>query len=141
VVLYTSGMETYKIFKYTDNLLDAYKEPTERVPGLVRNPKEVIRTVEFYTSSQYMSGNRDALGREKPFYNVCNYRVTVAKTATDLDVKDIRFEPDSLKFATQTMIINKELYKYLKETNFSLTLNEIGLTRPKYGGVLIKKIK
>lgn len=134
-------METYKIFKYTDNLIDAYKESTERVDGLVRNPKEVIRTVEFYAASQYMSGNRDALGREKPFYNVCNYRVTVAKTATDLDVKDIRYEPDSLKFATQTMLINKELYKYLKETNFSLTLNEIGLTRPKYGGVLVKKNK
>lgn len=134
-------MDTYKIFKYTDNLIDAYKESTERVKGLVRNPKEVIRTIEFYTNSQYMSGNRDALGREKPFYNVCNYRVTVAKTATDLDVKDIRFEPDSLKFSTKTMLINKELYKYLKETNFSLTLNEIGITRPKYGGVLVKKNK
>lgn len=134
-------METYKIFKYTDNLLDAYKESTERVSGLIRNPKEVIKTVEFYTNSQYISGNKDALGREKPFYNVCNYRVTVAKTATDLDVKDIRFEPDSLKFSTKTMLINKELYKYLKETNFSLTLNEIGITRPKYGGVLVKKNK
>ena len=134
-------METYKIFKYTDNLIDAYKESTERVSGLIRNPKDILRTIEFYTNSQYMSGNKDALGREKPFYNVCNYRVTVAKTATDLDVKDIRFEPDSLKFSTKTMLINKELYKYLKETNFSLTLNEIGITRPKYGGVLVKKNK
>lgn len=137
--MYTIDMETYKIFKYTDNLIDAYKESTERVSGLIRNPKDIIRTVEFYTNSQYMSGNKDALGREKPFYNVCNYRVTVAKTATDLDVKDIRFEPDSLKFSTKTMLVNKELYKYLKETNFSLTLNEIGVTRPKYGGVLVKK--
>src|SRR3990167_10956484 len=36
-------------------------------------------------------------------------------------------------------MINKELFKYLKESNFSATLNEMGETRPKYGGVLVKK--
>lgn len=134
-------MQSYKIFTYYDNLQEGYKEPTERVSGLIRNPKDVITTVEFYTSSQYQSGSRDELGREKPFYNVCNYRVTTAKTATDLDVKDIKFEPDSLKFSVQAMLINKELYKWMKEKNFSKTLNEIGYVRPKYGGVLVKKNK
>ena len=134
-------MEQYKIYSYLDDITESYNTPISRVDGLYRNPKEIIRTIEFYTNNQYMSGNRDGLGREKPFYNVCNYRVTVAKTATDLDVKDIKFEPDSLKFSVQTMLINRELYKYLKETNFSLTLNEMGITRPKYGGVLLKKNK
>lgn len=131
-------MERYNILTHLDLLSEAYEEPTERVQGLIRNPKEVIRTVEFYTSNRYLSGNKDALGREKPFYNVCNYRVTTAKTATDLDVKDIRFEADSVKYSVQSMLINHELYKYLKEINFSETLNDMGLTRPKYGGVLVK---
>lgn len=128
----------YKIFNLLEDITDKYAEPIERVSGLVRNPKDIIRTIEFYSNNQYLSGNKDSLGREKPFYNVCNYRVTVAKTATDLDIKDIRFEADSMKFATQAMIINHELYKYLKEINFSKTLNDMGLTRPKYGGVLVK---
>ena len=132
-------MENYKITSYVDNLIEAYSGSVERVDGLVRNPKDIIRTVEFYTNSQYVSGNTDSLGREKPFYNICNFRVTTAKTATDLDVKDIKFEPDSLKFADEAMLINHELYKYLKESNFSLLLNEMGNTRPKYGGVLVKK--
>lgn len=131
--------ESHKIFGYLDDLIESYNEPISRVDGLLRNPKEVIRTIEFYSNSQYLSGNKDSLGREKPFYNVCNYRVTVAKTSTDIDVKDIRFEPDSLKHSIQSMILNKELYKYLKDSNFSLTINEMGFTRPKYGGVLVKK--
>lgn len=131
----------YAIYKYLDSLTEAYSESTERIPGLTRNPKEVIRTVEFYSNNQYMSGNLDELGREKPFYNVGNYRVMVAKVATDLDIKDIKFEPDSLKYSVQTMLINKELFNLLKEMNFSRTLNEMGLKRPKYGGVLIKKSK
>ena len=129
----------YKILTHIDDLIESYKEPVSRVSGLLRDPKDIIRTVEFYSNSQYLSGNKDDLGKEKPFYNVCNYRVTTAKVATDLDVKDIKFEPDSLKYRVQSMIINKELYKYFKESNFSETLNEMGYVRPKYGGVLIKK--
>lgn len=132
-------MDNYKIFNYLDDLTEAYKEPVSRVDGLLRDPKDIIRTIEFYTNNQYISGNTDSLEREKPFYNVCNYRVTTAKVATDLDVKDIKYEPDSLKFRVQAMIINKELYKYLKDSNFSETLNDMGYTRPKYGGVLVKK--
>lgn len=128
-----------KIYSYLDEILEAYDEPTTRVDGLVRKPKDIIRTVEFYSNNQYLSGNTDELGREKPFYNVGNYRVTTAKTATDLDVKDIKFEPDSLKDSVAAMLYNKELYKFLKDSNFSLTLNKMGLTRPKYGGVILKK--
>ena len=134
-------MENYKILKYLDDIVESYKAPPQRVDGLVRNPKDIIRTIEFYTSSEFTSGNTDSLGREKPFYNVVNYRTTVAKVATDLDVKDIRFEPDDINHSVQAMLYNHELYKFLKEINFSLTLNEMGLTRPKYGGLLVKKSK
>lgn len=128
-----------KLFGYIDDIADSYGESIEIIPGLTFDQKDTLRTVEFYSNNKYLSGNRDSLGREKPFYNVCNYRVMVAKTATDLDVKDIRFEPDSLKFAIQTMLINRELFKYLKESNFSQFLNDEGQTEPKYGGALVKR--
>lgn len=128
-----------KILTYVDSIIDSYGETVQITEGLTFDHKATIRKIEFYTNNQYLSGNKDALGRDKPFYNVCNYRVTVAKTATDLDVKDIKFEPDSLKYSVETMLINRELFKYLKESNFSETLNDMGKTRPKYGGVLVKK--
>jgi hypothetical protein len=129
----------YKILKHIDDIESSHLEPIQLIDGLYRNPKEIIRTIEFYTNDKYLSGNQDALGREKPFFQICNFRVTVAKTATDIDVKDIRYEPDSLDDSDAAMLINHELYKYLKESNFSETLNDMGKTRPKYGGLLIKK--
>lgn len=129
------------LLAHLDRLAESYDGSTERVDGLVRRPKDVIRTVEFYSNDRYLSGNVDGMGREKPFYNVGNYRVTTAKTATDLDVKDIRFEPDRLEDSVKAMVYNRELYKYLKETNFSKTLNDMGRTRPKYGGLLVKKVE
>jgi hypothetical protein len=133
--------ENLKIFSYIDDLTNSYGEGTKIVEGLVRNPKDIIRTIEFYTNDEYLSGNKDQLGREKPFHNVCNFRVTVAKTATDVDVKDLKYEPDSLDDAVAAMLINHETYNYLKESNFSETLNDMGKTRPKYGGLLVKKTK
>jgi len=72
------------LLNYLDKLKDTYNEPMERLSGLYRNPKDIIRTIEFYSNNQYLSGNIDILGREKPFYNVCNYRVTTAKTLPTL---------------------------------------------------------
>lgn len=132
-------MENYKIFSYLNDVEDSYGESIEISPGLMFNHGDTIRTVDFYSNNKYLSGNKDSLGREKPFYNVCNFRVTVAKTATDLDVKDISYEPESLDDSVKAMLINHELFKFLKEINFSETLNDMGKTRPKYGGVLIKK--
>lgn len=132
-------MTDYKILPYVDDLIDSYEEPITRIDDLQRSPKEIIKTVEFYSVDQYLSGNKDELGRDKPFINQGNSRVRVAKTATDIDVKDIKYEPDSLEYAVEAMLINHELYKYLKESNFSLTLNDMGLTRPKYGHLLVKK--
>ncbi len=128
-----------KIFTYLDAISDAYKENVEIVSGLHHDLQDTLRTIEFYSNDRYLSGNIDDLGMEKPFFNICNFRVTVAKTATDLDVKDIKFEADSLKYSVQNMLINRELFQYLKESNFSLLLNEMGYTRPKYGGVILKK--
>lgn len=129
----------YKIYSYLDSIIDAYQEPVQLVDGLYHNAKQTLKTIEFYSNDTYESGKYDALGREKPFVNANRYRVTIAKTNSDIDVKDIKYEPDSLKDSVAAMIINKELFKYFKESNFSQTLNDMGLTRPKYGGVLVKK--
>jgi hypothetical protein len=37
------------------------------------------------------------------------------------------------------MLLNREAYEWMKTSGFSKTLNEMGTTRPKYGGYLLKK--
>jgi hypothetical protein len=128
-----------KLTSHLKDVIDSYGESVEIIEGLTFSQKETLKTIEYYTSSKYLSGNKDSLGREKPFYEINNFRVRVAKTATDIDVKDIRVEADKPKFYVQAMLLNSELYKWMKESNFSLTLNNMGHTRPKYGGVLVKK--
>jgi len=131
--------DQYKIFSYVDDISEGYGESIEISSGLMYNHNDLIRTIDFYSNNTYLTGNKDSLGREKPFYNTSNYRVTIAKIGTDIDVKDIKYEPESLDDSIPTMLLNHEMFKFLKEINFSQTLNDMGKTRPKYGGVLVKK--
>lgn len=131
---------TYKIFAELDNLETQYKQGSiEIIDGLQFSQYSVIKTCEFYSNSRYLNGQKDGLGRYKPFYNIVNYRVLLAKTATDLDIKDITITSDHPKQQTKSMILNREAYEWMKEDAFSLTLNRMGSTRPKYGGYLLKK--
>lgn len=125
---------------------------SERIKGLYRSPFKIIRMCEFYTASKYLGNqpivtgtgvyeyryNQDGLGRDKPFYNIVNFRVQLAKVATDLDIHDIQIVADNPKHRVQSMLLNREAYEWMK-TDFGQTLNKMGTTRPKYGGYLIKR--
>lgn len=152
-----SNAAAKKIFTEIGRLAGAYE--TVGVDILDRLPfyqYKTIRMCEFYSNSKYLrnrttdggnfngsvdGGNLDDLGREKPFYNIVNFRVTLAKTATDLDVKDVRIEGNEPKDWVKAMLLQHEAYQWMtdKDVNFSYFLNKAGLTRAKYGGVLVKK--
>ena len=109
------------------------------IDGLTFSQWQTLKKVEFYSNSQYLSGNKDELGRDKPFYNIVNYRVNVASRATDLDVKDIKIISDNPEFQEYSFLYNHEAYEWMKQSDFSLFLNQMGQTRARYGGVLVKK--
>lgn len=117
------------------------KSTIQLVDGLQFSQYQTLRRIEFYSSSRYLQGqdNRDSRGKIKPFYNVGNYRVNIATRATDIDTKDIQITSDSPKFYPLAFILQKDVYNWMKESNFAKTLNEMSFTRAKYGGILLKK--
>lgn len=136
----------YEIFEELDELKNSYETTSlEKIAGLYRSQFKVIKMCEYYSDSKYLGanyGNQRAVGDGKidvPFLNVVNYRVALAKTATDLDIKDIQIVSDNPEHQVESMLLNREAYEWMKESEFSKTLNDMGLNRPKYGGYLVKK--
>lgn len=113
--------------------------PVQLYDNLEYNTRDIIKMSDFYSLSRYMNGQKDDLGRDKGFYNVVNFRVTIAKTATEFDIKDFVASSDDATQWVQTMLFNREAYKWMKESRFSKFLNRFAYVRPKYGGVLYKK--
>lgn len=146
-----------KIFTEVNKLSADYI--THGVEILERLPFYQFKTIkmcEFYANSRYLTNrlidggnygavldaaNIDDLGREKPFYNIVNYRVTLAKVATEVKVKDINIVGDEPKDWVKAMFLQREAYEWMMDAdvNFSYFLNKLTLVRPKYGGVLVKK--
>jgi len=111
------------------------------INGLSFSQYDTLRRVEFYTNSRYLNGNIDDRNRIKPFYNIINFRINVATRATDFDTKDFDVYTDNPNHYIKSMMFSKEMKAWMKRVNFAKTLNEFGVTRAKYGGVLIKRVK
>ena len=136
----------YEIFTELDSLESMYENSSlEKISGLKRSQKDVIKMCEYYSDSRYLEANYgnklNKTGRPVPFCNIVNYRVALAKTATDLDIKDIQIISDNPEHQVESMLLNREAYEWMKTSGFSLTLNQMGTTRPKYGGYLVKKVE
>lgn len=139
-----------KIFQELKEFQKQYETSINIVDGLTFSQKKQLRVAEFYSNSRYIGDgtqdsnigfNKDEMNRDIPFYNIVNYRVTLAKVGTDLDIKDVQITSDNPMHNVKSMLLQHAAYEWMKETNFSLFLNEFGYIRPKYGGSLVKRTK
>lgn len=97
--------------------------------------------VDFYSNSKYLGslGNKYPNGRDKPFYNIVNLLVDTAVVATDIDTKDLVGSAEDPNDYDKSFLYNHEIRKWMIDSNFALTLNQMGETRARYGGFLLKK--
>ena len=130
------------ILKEISQIKENYEGGTiDIVDGLSYSQYQTLRKVEFYSNSRYLNGNTDLRNRVKPFYNIINFRINVAVRATDFDTKDFDVYSENPKHHIKSMMFRKEMRNWMKRTNFAHVLNEFGQVRPKYGGVIIKRVK
>jgi len=128
------------ITKFVKDKMELWERGSVQITeGLTFNAHQTIKKIIYYTESKYESGQKDRRGKLKPFFNIVNFRVNVATRATDLDTKDIQIVADEPQFMPMSFLLQKEVYNWMKDANFAKTLNEIGATRAKFGGVLVKK--
>jgi len=126
--------------KELKRLSDAYAAPVSITDGLDVDYRKVLRTIEFYLNSRYESGDADEYG-EKPFMNVINANCDVSKVATDFDTKDIQAEADDGQQYDKSLVFRKEIYEWMKRSNFAKTLNDGNSVRVDYGISFWKRVE
>lgn len=116
-------------------------EKVSLIEGYSFNQKELLRRIELYFNSKFETGEFDSQGFKKFFYNIVQFPVDIEAKATDIDTKDYVFLPEDTKYQTGTFLIQKEFLNWMKENKWGQKLNQIIRDRPKYGTVVVKKIK
>ena len=122
------------------NLKTNYDARINIVDGLTFSQKQLIRTIEFYSNSRYLNGQFDELGREKPFFNIINAMCDVENAAKDIDTKDIYATSDDGRHYTESYLMSKDIYEWMKVVNFAKTLNDMRDIHTRYGSLLVKKV-
>jgi len=99
---------------------------------------EIIETINAYSNSRHISGKYDALGREKPFFNIVTAAINVWYKATDIDRKNIRFKASNSSTYIKAFIASILLRDWMNRNRFGQYLNKWGRTLAKFGSAISK---
>lgn len=124
-----------------ENIKSNYVKTIDLVAGLPFSQKKQIRTIEFYNNSKYLKGMKDEMNRDKPFFQILNAICDVENTAKDLDTKDINVTSDDGNHYLESWLLSKDIQIWMKESNFSKTLNDMRDMHTRYGSLLVKKVE
>ena len=102
---------------------------------------EDVSTIEAYLNSKHISGDKDSLGRDKPFFNICLGARNIWFRATDLDRKNIIAKAKKAKDRIASFLFTIHLNKWMKESCFGQYLNDWGLQLASYNSCVTKFIE
>lgn len=102
---------------------------------------DTVETIDAYLASKHISGLTDALGREKPFFNIVTASVNIWYRATDLDRKNVRIMPDSITSVPLAFLGTVVLQQWMDKNRFGHFLNEWGRTLARYGSAVVKFVE
>ena len=124
------------------------KQETNYQKGSIKQGKyvdfdmlETIEKINAYSHSKHVSGPNDALGRQKPFFNICTAAINVWFKATDIDRKNIKFKATKASNYIKAFIASILLRNWMRKINFGKFLNEWGRTLAKYGSAVSKFVE
>lgn len=119
---------------------DFFEQYISIVPGYSFNQYATLKRIHLYLNSKFEDSSQ-YLGRDKLFFNVVVPACEVASKMLNVDTKDIRLIPQDAKSYFSSHLLEKELKQWLKTSKLANVLNKIAEDGPKYGSVVLEKIK
>ena len=105
------------------------------------NMREEINRTEAYINSKHISGDKDHLGRDKPFFNIVMAARNVWYRATDIDRKDIKVRAEKQTDEVASFLATLKLQEWMKKSNFGQFLNDWGLSLATHGSTVTKFVE
>lgn len=100
-----------------------------------------IDRIDAYLNSQHTTGSTDAMGRDKPFFNIVTAATNVWYRATDLDRKNVKILPSAAEQTGIVFVANVLLQDWMRRERFGMFLNQWGRTLAKYGSAVVKFVE
>ncbi len=102
---------------------------------------ENLNKIDAYLNSKHVSGDKDSMGRDKPFFNIVTAAVNIWYRATDIDRKNIKVRATKSRDALISFIATIYLQNWMRKENFGVFLNDWGRSLARYGSSVVKFVK
>ena len=99
---------------------------------------ETVEKITAYINSKHISGDKDSLNRDKPFFNIITAAINIWYRATDIDRKDIIVRPNKLATTFLAFMATVLLHDWMKRERFGVFLNLWGRTLSQFGSPVVK---
>lgn len=100
-----------------------------------------INTIYAYLNSKHISGDTDAMGREKPFFNIVIASRNIWFRATDRDTKDIMLRARKSQDTMGAFLLTVHLQNWMTRERFGTFLNTWGLEMAGFNSAISKFIE
>ena len=108
---------------------------------VTQSMREDINKTEAYINSKHVSGDKDYMGRDKPFFNIVMAARNVWYRATDIDRKDIKIRADKQTDVIKAFLATLKLQEWMKKVDFGQFLNDWGLSLATHGSTVSKFVE
>lgn len=102
---------------------------------------DTIERIIAYINSKHISGDKDSLRRDKPFFNIITAAINIWYRATDIDRKNMNMRPTKGTSTMLAFLATVILKDWMRKSNFGVFLNDWGRTLSQYGSAVVKFIK
>jgi hypothetical protein len=102
---------------------------------------ENIEKIDAYLNSKHISGDKDSLDRDKPFFNIVSAAVNIWYRATDIDRKNIRIKASKLSQYVAAFVATIHLQEWMRRSGFGAFLNDWGRALARYGSSVLKFVE
>ena len=99
-----------------------------------------INRIEAYLASKHVSGDTDAMGREKPFANIVTSAVNIWYRATKRRLNEIKVRADKEGNVLSSYMATILLRNWARKSKFEPFLTQWGMTLAAYGSAVTKWI-
>ena len=102
---------------------------------------EDVNKVYAYLESKHISGETDALGREKPFFQICIADRNTWFRATDIDRRNIKVKATKSSDVLVSFIATALLQEWMRRENFGQFLNNWGINSAGFNESVLKFVE
>jgi hypothetical protein len=119
-----------------------YKSGNTQVSEYVEHSlSDTLNNIDAYLYSKHITGSKDSLGRDKPFFNIVVSAANIWFRATDIDRQNIRIRATKEKDWYTSFLATVHLRDWMKRAGFGVYLNEWGRTLSRYGSAVTKIVE